>query len=100
MKNYFFILVCISLHSFSQPYFEISFGGTGNDYARSVRQRSDGSIYVAGYSNGGTHGGYDYALSKLNANGSFLWTKYYGDSLDNNGLYMNTTADGNFIFAG
>ena len=100
MKNYFFILIFFSFQSYSQIYFEASFGGTGNDYARSVRQLPDGSIYTAGYSNGGTHGGFDYALSKLNQNGNLLWTKYYGDSLDNNGLYMNTTSDGNFIFAG
>jgi len=103
--NFGFWILAVMLNeveaSYSQQiYFEKSFGGTGNDYARSVRQLSDGSIYVAGYSSGGTNGGFDFALNKLDGYGNLLWTKYYGDSLDNNGLYMNTTADGNFVFVG
>src|ERR1051326_3644871 len=95
-----FLFLAFSSVIFSQVYFETTFGTTANDYARSIRQLSDGSIYVAGYSNGGTHGGFDYALNKSDRWGNLLWTKYYGDSLDNNGLYMNTTSDGNFIFTG
>lgn len=100
---YLVIVHCIidNSYSFGQAvYFERSFGGTGNDYARSVRQLTDGSIYVAGYSSAGANGGFDFTLNKLNRYGDLLWTKYYGDSLDNNGLYMNTCSDGNFIFVG
>lgn len=86
---------------YSQPvYFETSWGGTDPDFARSVRQLSSGDIYVFGYSGSGTNGGVDYALNKLDRYGNLKWTKYYGGSLDDNGLSMNITADGNFIVTG
>ena len=94
-------VVFISLRSFSQPvFFETWFGGSGADFARSVREMPNGDIYVFGYSDSAAWGGQDFALWKLNRYGNVQWVKYYGDSLDNSGLYMNTTSDGNFIVTG
>lgn len=87
--------------SFGQSnYFEKKFGSAASDFARSVKQLSDSSIYVGGYSNGGVSGSFDVSLSKLTPNGEHLWTKYYGDSLDEFGLFMNKTFDNNLIITG
>ena len=95
------IFFSILIDSFSQSiYFEKYWGGSSNDFARSVRQLSNGNIYVFGYSSNGLNGGFDFALNKLDSVGNLQWTKYYGGSLDDNGLTMNTTSDGNFIVAG
>lgn len=99
-QSVFFFFILFYLKSYSQPvYFETYWGG-GNDFARSVRQLSNGDIYVFGFSSAGSNGGFDYVLNKLDRYGSVKWTKYYGDSLDDNGLYLHTTADGNFIAVG
>ena len=104
MKAAFSSLIFLFLFvfkSYAQPvFFETYWGGSSNDFARSVRQLSNGDIYVFGFSNAGSNGAFDYALNKLDRYGNLKWTKYYGDSLDDNGLYMNTTADGNFIAVG
>jgi hypothetical protein len=39
-------------------------------------------------------------LIKLDRDGNQLWTKYYGTANSENGLYLNTTADHNFVFVG
>lgn len=97
----FFLSLSSFIYCYSQPvFFEKNWGGSNYDYARSVRQLSDGSIYVFGFSDAGTHGGFDYALNKLDRYGNLKWTKYYGDSLDDNGIYMNVTSDGNLIVVG
>jgi len=91
----------LSVISYSQPvFFEKWWGGASYDYGRSVRQLSDSNIYVFGFSDAGPNGGFDYALNKLDKHGNLKWTKYYGDSLDDNGFCMNTTSDGNFIVTG
>lgn len=81
-------------------YFEKTFGTSGNDFSRSVKQLADGSIYVFGNTDSGAYGGNDFALTKLDRDGNQLWTKYYGTANSENGFYLNTTADHNFVFIG
>src|SRR5687767_803144 len=101
MKLFFTFLILCPLLGISQPvFFELAFGNNGWDFARSVRQLPDGSIYVLGFSDSGAFGRNDVALSKLTRQGNLLWTKYYGDSLDQFGNYMNLTSDGKFIVTG
>lgn len=95
-----FQFVCQSFLFTQSVYFEKSWGGSGYDYARSVRQLANGDIYVLGFSSFGTNGGNDFALTKLDRFGNILWTKYFGDSLDENGLSMDLTLDGNLILSG
>ncbi len=83
------------------------YGGSGDDYANTIQQTTDGGYIVAGYSmsfNGdvhGNHGGYrDAWLLKLTATGDTAWTRCYGGS---GGDYANTiqqTTDGGYIMAG
>jgi hypothetical protein len=81
-------------------YFEKTFGTSGNDFSRSVKQLPDGSIYLFGNTDSGAYGGNDFSLIKLDRDGNELWTKYYGTPNSENGLYLNTTADHNLVFIG
>ncbi len=96
----FIIFFCSTAFS-QQTYFEKYWGDTtANDFARSVRQLPNGDIFVFGYSNAAGNGDFDFALNKLDRYGNLTWTKFYGTALNDNGLYMNTTADGNLICVG
>ena len=98
MKKYIFLLL-FPIASFGQStYFEKVFGTSGNDFSRSVKQISSGSIYVLGNSDSSTFGMNDVTLTKLDSHGNELWTNYYGTVNTENGFYLNTTADGNFVF--
>jgi len=46
------------------------YGGTGNERAYSIKQTSEGGYIVAGATNSYTHGGYDFAIYKLNSDGN------------------------------
>ena len=86
---------------------EKSYGGSSQDFARSIQQTSDGGYIVAGVteSNDGDVSGYhdqtDAWILKLDASGNISWDK----SIDNNGnsdypMAMKQTTDGGFIVAG
>ena len=81
-------------------YFEKIFGNSGTDAGRSVKQLSNGFVYVAGYSSQGAHGGTDFTLCKLDKSGNLLWMNFFGDALNNYGLCLNTCLDGNLILSG
>jgi hypothetical protein len=99
-KNIFLLLLFPSLSFGQATYFEKVFGTNGNDVSRSVKQLSTGSIYVLGNSDSSMFGMTDITLTKLDSHGNELWTNYYGTSKTENGFYLNTTADGNFVFVG
>lgn len=103
MQRLYLVVLIILAFSNAQAqnlFFETTFGSAGSDLARSVKQLPDGTIFVAGFSNGGTYGGYDIALSRLDRYGNLKWTKYYGDAYDNYGLYLNVCSDGNLVITG
>lgn len=83
-----------------------SYGGSLNDYARSIQQTSDGGYIFAGQTestNGDiteNHGGFDVWVVKLNSNGGIQWQKTYGDSGYENAYSISQTWDGGYILAG
>jgi hypothetical protein len=79
-------------------YFEKIYGTAGNDFSRSVKQISSGSIYVLGNSDSGTIGSGDISLTKLDKYGNEQWTNYYGTVNPENAFFLNLTSDGNFVF--
>ena len=82
------------------------FGGTGEDYAHSVRQSYDGGYVVAGYvwsNNGdvtGNHGGNDFWVVKLYVNGNTEWLMCLGGTDDEYAHSIIPTLDGGYIVAG
>jgi len=81
-------------------------GGSGNDYAQSVQQTSDGGYIVAGYTNSNdgdvisNHGSLDYWLVKLDSAGTMQWQKCLGGSGWDEANSVQQTSDGGYIVAG
>lgn len=82
------------------------FGGSSDDRAYAIRQSSDGSYVVCGYTNSnnndvtGNHGSYDYWIVKLDNAGTIQWEKSAGGTLDDRAYSIESTTDGGFIVAG
>ncbi|GHV41578.1 hypothetical protein FACS1894187_23390 [Synergistales bacterium] len=83
-----------------------SLGGTGLDTAWSIQQTYDGGYIVAGYSLSndgdvsGNHGGGDYWIVKLKADGSIDWQKSLGGTNRDEAYSIQQTSDGGYIVAG
>jgi uncharacterized delta-60 repeat protein len=80
-------------------------GGVGEDYARSVATDAEGSVYVAGFSYGGSidgqtsNGDVDGFVTKYTANGTKVWTRLVGGAGEDCGL-VATAADGSVYVGG
>ena len=83
-----------------------SLGGSNNDFVNSIQATLDGGYVVAGYSNStngdvtGNHGGYDYWIVKLNANGTIQWQKSLGGSNYDGAWAIQIASDGGYVVAG
>ncbi len=83
-----------------------TYGGTGNEYFRDVLLLNQDSFLIVGGSssnNGDVAGNYglgDVWLLEINAEGSIIWNKNYGDSEVDNGFSAIPTDDGGFIVVG
>jgi hypothetical protein len=81
-------------------------GGSGNDWATSVQQTTDGGYIVAGgtYSTDGVirgnHGSLDAWVVKLDGNGNMQWQKALGGSGSDSAWSVQQTTDGGYIVAG
>ena len=82
-------------------------GGSGNDYAKSIKTTSDEGYIVVGRSNsndGNVSGNHanteDYWVVKLNALGVLQWQKSFGGYGIDVANTVQTTSDGGYIVAG
>jgi hypothetical protein len=81
------------------------FGSTSYDLAVSVSASSDGSVLVAGYTNGtlpgqSSAGGQDAYLQKLDAGGNVLWTRQFGSANSDAAYSVRVGSDGSVLVAG
>ena len=84
-----------------------TFGGSQEDFARSVIQTLDGNILVFGNSTS-TDGDIidklievsDYWLLKLDMEGNVIWSKTYGGSDEDVGQRVIQTSDGGYVIVG
>ncbi|MBK6485140.1 MAG: hypothetical protein IPG01_18905 [Chitinophagaceae bacterium] len=82
------------------------FGGSSNDYARSIQQTIDGGLIIAGYSYSndgdvsGNHGGADYWIVKTDEVGNTIWQKCFGGTGNDYAYSIQQTTDGGFIATG
>ncbi|QSB26135.1 T9SS type A sorting domain-containing protein [Flavobacterium sp. CLA17] len=85
---------------------EKKYGGTGNDFARSIQQTADGGYMIAGSTTSndgdvsGNHGGADYWIVKLDAAGTIAWQKTYGGTSYDKAESIRQTSDGGYIMVG
>jgi hypothetical protein len=81
-------------------------GGTDDDQAFSVATAADGSVYVAGYTDGSIDGqvnhggGSDGFVTKYAADGTKQWTRLAGGTDRDMGTSVATAADGSVYVAG
>ncbi len=85
---------------------EVSYGGNGNDGARSIQQTSDGGYVVVGSASissgdvGGNYGGLDYWVLKLDTMGALVWETNLGGSGFDIPESVEQTIDGGYIIGG
>ena len=84
-----------------------SFGGAGEDTARSIISTSDGGYAVFGYTNSidgditdKSMTVVDYWLLKLDEGGNIQWSKTYGGSGEDKGQSVIQTSDGGYALTG
>jgi hypothetical protein len=83
-----------------------SLGGSGDEFARSIQQTSDGGYIVAGYSNSfdgdvnKTNNAFDYLVVKLLSSGMTEWKRLYGGNGDDLSLSIKEITHGSYIIAG
>ncbi len=83
-----------------------SLGGSGDDYAYSIIQTTEGGYAVAGYSNstggdvGNNLGGYDYWIVKLDNAGAIEWQKLLQGTGNDLAYSIIQTSDGGYAVAG
>jgi hypothetical protein len=82
---------------------EKSYGGSSQDFARSIQQTSDGGYIVAGVteSNDGDVSGYhdqtDAWILKLDASGNMIWQRCLGGELTEDPCGVVQTSDGGYV---
>jgi hypothetical protein len=77
-----------------------TYGGTGDDWASSVQQTSDGGYIVAGYTGSFGAGWIDLFLIKTDADGNVEWAKTYGGTDIEGAFSVQQTSDGGYIVSG
>lgn len=79
-------------------FFEKKYGNENPDYCRSIIQDTNGEIFLLGFSNDPLNQA-QIMLTKTDINGIALWTKYYGQDLNEFGLSFTETFDNNLLIA-
>ena len=90
-----------------------SIGASKTDQGNSVITDKSGNVYTTGFFSGKTdfdpgkdtayltsNGGYDIYISKLDANGKFVWAVKIGDAYDDAGNSINLDKSGNIYVTG
>ncbi|NPA48128.1 MAG: CGP-CTERM sorting domain-containing protein [Thermococci archaeon] len=77
-----------------------TYGGPGEDVAKSITVMKNGDMIVAGYTDSFGAGRMDAWVLKLSPNGSVIWSKTYGGLLNDRANAVALTDDGNVVVVG
>ena len=72
----------------------------GFDTANSIQATSDFGYIIAGSTSDAGNGAADFSLLKLDSSGNIQWQKAYGGSDWDEGIAVQQTSDGGYIFLG
>ena len=105
MKSLFILLLLLPLTVFSQPQapdtlWTRTYGGSENDFGRSVKQTEDGGYIIAGLTESYGAGSYDIYLIKTDSNGNEIWSQTYGGHDYDYGNSVLQTTDGGYVIVG
>jgi hypothetical protein len=96
----------IKLNNVGDTIWSKTYGGSKFDVARSVCETYDSGYVIAGYTNSNdgdvhnNHGGYDFWILKLNAEGDTIWTRCFGGSGNDKAYSIDQTLDSGYVVAG
>jgi uncharacterized protein (DUF2147 family) len=100
-------ILLYSIDKYGNEKWQKNFGGLGDEYTwdywagdSSIVQTSDGGFIFCSMSGSFTHGGIDFLLYKLDANGNKQWRKNYGGTFNDEAYSIVQTSDGGYIVAG
>lgn len=77
-----------------------TYGGSSDDYCRSLVQTSDGNLVMAGYTTSYGSGGEDFYVVKTDSMGNFIWHTWFGGSGDDEAWNVIEDDYGDFIVSG
>lgn len=77
-----------------------TFGGSEQDYARSVQETSNGDIIFLGLSDSFGSGNRDFYLVRTDSSGVEIWSETFGGTENDKGYQVRETSDGGFILVG
>lgn len=85
-----------------------SFGGSGSDFLKIIKNTSDGGFILGGISNSAKgfdkkeecRGGNDYWIIKLDAKGNEMWQRVFGGKGEDNLTSLIATKDGGYLLGG
>jgi hypothetical protein len=80
--------------------FEKTYGGPGKEAANDIIIDSDGNYVFIGETSSSSNGQTDLLLQKINSSGDEIWTKSFGDSLNEVGYSLVQTQDFGYAMAG
>ena len=82
-----------------------NYSGLGDDMGQGLHISTNGEVYFSGYSNSFGNGNYDLFLTKLDANGNEIFTKFYGGNASENtyggacNISVNETLNKIYLFS-
>ena len=105
MKKLIVVFLFINLYvftAFAQPdtLWTKTFGGSSNDYGKSVQQTNDGGYIIAGCTDSYGAGGDNVYLIKTEAEGYEQWSQTFGGNSYDYSESVQQTSDGGYIVAG
>lgn len=96
-QNDFYIVKLTSTGTFQ---WNKTVGGTGDDYASSILQTTDGGYAVSGYTNSFGAGETDFYIVKLSGSGAVQWSRTIGGANSERGNSIIQTTDGGYAVSG
>ncbi|MBN8567927.1 MAG: T9SS type A sorting domain-containing protein [Flavobacteriales bacterium] len=90
----------VKLNSSGSIQWSKTIGGTGTEYAYSIKQTNDGGFIAAGFTYTYGAGDADAFFVKLDGNGNIQWSKTVGRSFEDQAYSVVVTSDGGFAATG
>jgi hypothetical protein len=86
--------------AFAQNLFQLAIGGTGDEYAYSIKRTTDGGYAAAGGTTSFGAGNGDFYIVKIDINGNLQWTRTVGGTAYDGALFIVQTTDGGYAVTG
>jgi len=79
---------------------EQTFGGSGDEVGKSVKQTTDGGFILSGFTNSFGSGNSDFYVVKTDASGNKEWEQTFGGLNNDYGWSVDEASDGGFVIGG